>query len=105
MKISRKRDLEKNEKKKEMEKLISDCFDTISKGSLLKDLNFLSAEKTQETIIYNFDDVMRGEFLLFAIAYGLYFESLECLWKEYLIILFKLIIFFMLKFFDIDWLE
>jgi len=81
-KINKKRELEKIEKRKEMEKLIAESFEAVSKGSLLKELNGLAKEKRLETNVHNLDEVMRCEFLLFALSYGLYFETLESLWRE-----------------------
>lgn len=80
--IMKKRDLEKIEKKKEMEKFISDCFENISKSSNLKDQNSVPLEKRLDFTVYNFDECMRGEFILFALSYGLYFETIEAFWRE-----------------------
>jgi len=76
--------LEKIEKKKEMEKTIADCFENVVKTSQIKDLNGLTREKRLELVVYNFDEVMRSEFLLFVLSYGIYFETLEMLWREFL---------------------
>ena len=81
-KMNKRKELERIEKRKEMEKLITDNFDAVSKASLLKDLNSLTNEKKMDTTVYGLDEVMRCEFLLFALSYGLYFETLESLWRE-----------------------
>ena len=82
LKLSKRRDLEKMEKKKEMEKIIAECFESMLKGNQIKELNNLTKEKKTETVVYGFDEVLRSEFLLFTLSYGLYYETLEQLWKE-----------------------
>lgn len=83
--VLKKKDLERLEKRKEMEQFITDSFDYVSRMSQLKVLNSLTPEKRTETFVYNFDESMRYEFLLFALSYGLNYESIEQLWREFLI--------------------
>jgi ERCC4-type nuclease len=74
------KELERQEKRKELEKYINSFFEGVSETSTLKSLNNLTSDQRFETLTYNFDELRRREFLSFVLSYGMFFENPEIFW-------------------------